>query len=201
MRSGQFGTYGTKGTADPANIPGARYRAVSWRDSSGNLWLFGGVGFDATGNNGGDYNDLWKYNPSANAWTWVSGSNVFGQAGVYGTQGTADPANVPGARTGAVAWVDSSGKLWLFAGVGYDSTESGDFLNDLWRFDPATSRWSWVSGSKTSGQLGVYGTKGTAAPVERPRVKGRFCLLARFEQNTGSSGDGQGCRKAMSSMA
>jgi hypothetical protein len=37
-----YGTYGTKGIASPFNVPGARDTAVSWIDSSNNLWLFGG---------------------------------------------------------------------------------------------------------------------------------------------------------------
>ena len=31
-----------------------------------------------------------------NTWTWISGSNLVDQAGVYSTKGTADSANVPG---------------------------------------------------------------------------------------------------------
>jgi hypothetical protein len=45
----QNGNYGTKGIASSTNIPGARYDAVSWIDSSNNLWLFGGNGYAATG--------------------------------------------------------------------------------------------------------------------------------------------------------
>jgi hypothetical protein len=37
------GVYGTQGTAAASNVPGARYSASSWIDSSGNLWLFGGL--------------------------------------------------------------------------------------------------------------------------------------------------------------
>ena len=60
--------------APPAasNVPGARYGAVSWTDSSGNLWLFGGFGYDSTGGSG-YLNDLWQYSPSTGQWTWVSG--------------------------------------------------------------------------------------------------------------------------------
>jgi hypothetical protein len=43
-------------------MPGARFGAHSWTDASGNLWLFGGQGGDATGNVG-YLNDLWKYTP------------------------------------------------------------------------------------------------------------------------------------------
>ncbi|MGA8221852.1 MAG: hypothetical protein WB780_09395, partial [Candidatus Acidiferrales bacterium] len=68
----QDGAYGTKGTAAPGNIPGARHGSISWTDAAGNLWLFGGVGYDSAGTLG-DLNDLWKY--SAGEWTWIGGSN------------------------------------------------------------------------------------------------------------------------------
>ena len=60
---------------------------VSWLDSAGNFWLFGGYGNDAIGNEG-VLNDLWRYSPGANVWTWMSGSTMQGAAGIYGTQGT-----------------------------------------------------------------------------------------------------------------
>jgi len=101
----QNGTYGTQGTAAPANVPGVRnFGPVSWTDASGNLWLFGGNGLDSAGTSGGgDLNDLWKYNITSNEWTWVSGSKFISQQGNYGTLGTAAPANVPGARDTAVS--------------------------------------------------------------------------------------------------
>jgi hypothetical protein len=45
--SGQDSSYwsgvpGTLGTAAAANVPGSRQNSVSWKDGSGNLWLFGG---------------------------------------------------------------------------------------------------------------------------------------------------------------
>ena len=57
---GQSGVYGTLGTPAAGNIPGSRYSAVSWIDSSGHLWLFGGQGYDASGK-WGFLNDLWEY--------------------------------------------------------------------------------------------------------------------------------------------
>ena len=56
----QAGSYWTQGTAASSNVPGARGYAVSWLDSSGKLWLFGGYGLDSAGNSG-YLNDLWKY--------------------------------------------------------------------------------------------------------------------------------------------
>ena len=166
----QKGIYGTKGTAASSNIPGARNSAVSWLDSSGKLWLFGGDGYDSTGTNGA-LNDLWKYDPTTNEWTWVSGSNTVDQTGIYGTKGTAAPSNLPGARGYAVSWIDSSGNLWLFGGAGFDSAGNRDDLNDLWKYDPTTDEWTWVSGSNTCLQKGIYGTKGTATSSNIPGTR------------------------------
>jgi N-acetylneuraminic acid mutarotase len=163
---GQAGIYGTQGTAAPSNVPGGRLAPVSWLDSSGKLWLFGG-GYDAY-SSGGNLNDLWKYDPTTVEWTWVSGSNTINQTGIYGTQGTAAPSNVPGARSYAVSWIDPQGNLWLFGGEGDSSYGQLGFLNDLWKYDPTTLEWTWVSGSNTINQRGTYGTQGTAAPSNIP---------------------------------
>ena len=168
----QEGTYGTQGTASPSNVPGAREQAASWIDSSGRLWLFGGFGYDSTTANHGYLNDLWKFDPAALEWTWVSGDNVVNQRGTYGTQGTASPSNVPGAREQAASWIDSSGRLWLFGGFGCDSTTANyHYLNDLWKFDPTTLEWTWVSGNNVVNQEGTYGTQGIASPSNVPGAR------------------------------
>jgi len=41
------GNYGTQGIAAATNVPGARWLSAAWSDTHGNLWLFGGQGFDA----------------------------------------------------------------------------------------------------------------------------------------------------------
>jgi hypothetical protein len=141
---GQSGVYGTLGTPASTNIPGGRYSASSWIDASGNLWLFGGSGFDSVGNQG-SLNDLWKYTPTATGdtgeWTWIAGSSKVGysgggQSGVYGVLGTAAATNDPGGRFGATSWIDASGNLWFFGGQGFDSTGAQGYLNDLWEFQP-----------------------------------------------------------------
>ena len=93
----QLGVYGTQGTPAAANIPGARHEAVTWIDLSGNLWLFGGEGEDSMGTTNGILNDLWMYNPTSNQWTWVTGSNVANQTGVYGLNPSVGPVNTTGA--------------------------------------------------------------------------------------------------------
>jgi hypothetical protein len=162
----QKGSYGTEGVAAAGNVPGARDGSVSWTDSSGNFWLFGGYGYDSQRNKG-YLNDLWKYNGTN--WTWVSGSNTAYQKGSYGTEGVAAAGNVPGARAFSVTWIDSSGNLWLFGGQGYDSTGNLNSLNDLWKFNGAN--WTWMSGSNTVDQKGSYGTKGVAAAGNVPGTR------------------------------
>ena len=59
--------------------------------------------------------------------------------------------------------LDNAGNLWLFGGIGYDSAGSGGWLNDLWKYSPASGQWTWISGSETAGARSVYGSQGVAA--------------------------------------
>jgi N-acetylneuraminic acid mutarotase len=175
----QAGTYGTKGVPSTTNVPGAREDAVGWVDAGDKLWLFGGFAHDSTGFPG-RANDLWTFDPAAGTWTWVAGSDIRNQAGIYGTQGLPDPVSTPGARNGSVSWTDASGRLWLFGGLAHDAMGDIGQINDLWSFDPATAQWTWVGGSSTRYQAGVYGTKGVADPANFPgaRVGAAGCLDA-----------------------
>jgi len=162
---GQLGVYGTKRVTSATNKPGARIGSISWMDSSGNLWLFGGRGFDGTGI--GYLNDLWKFD-GAN-WTWVSGDSMVAQNGVYGTKKVAAGTNKPGARSGSISWIDSSGNLWLLGGGGFDRAGNWGCLNDLWKYDGVN--WTWVSGDSYVNQIGAYGTKGVAAVTNKPGAR------------------------------
>jgi hypothetical protein len=122
------GVYGTKGTPAAGNMPGSRNLAVSWTDTAGNLWLYGGYAYNAAGGpNLTD--DLWRYSPTSGLWTWMGGSStVYSLAGVYGTKGTPGPNNEPGARENAISWTDAAGNFWMFGG---DANSAAN--NDLWR--------------------------------------------------------------------
>lgn len=164
--------YGTQGVADLANIPGARQEPTSWTGAGGNLWLFGGDGYDSAGAPG-YLNDLWKYNPTSGQWTWMGGANTVGAAGVYGSQGVSDPANIPAARAASVAWRDDLGNLWLFGGLDQNSTGATRFINDLWKYNPTSGEWVWMAGSKTFDASGVYGTPGLPAAGNVPGARAR----------------------------
>jgi N-acetylneuraminic acid mutarotase len=169
VTAGSFGVYGTLGTPDSGNVPSGRMQSVSWTDSKGNLWIFGGEGSDSKGNIFAHLNDLWKFSPSTGEWAWMGGSstvpNVFEAEGVYGTLGVADAGNLPPGRAGAVSWTDAAGNGWVFGGWYTDSrTGQDDYLNDLWKYDTSSNKWTWMSGSNTTDQRSVYGILGTASP-------------------------------------
>jgi N-acetylneuraminic acid mutarotase len=165
-----IGIYGTQGVAAATNVPGAREIPITWMDTSGNLWLFGGVGYDATGNQG-MLNDLWEFSPSSGMWTWVGGSSIAVTTGTYGTQGVAATTNVPPGRYTAAGWTDASGNMWLFSGEGYDGSITHR-LNDLWKYSPSGGEWTWVGGSNTFDATGVYGTQGVTAATNVPGARG-----------------------------
>jgi N-acetylneuraminic acid mutarotase len=158
--------YGIKGVTTAANWPGTRSSGISWNDSIGNLWYFGGQGYDSAGNFG-ELNDLWKFDGTN--WTWISGENTCGQSGVYGVIRVPDGTNQPGSRSGSMSWIDSNNNLWLFGGVGYDANRNYGHLSDLWKFDG--TNWTWVSGDNTRNQTAVYGTKGLSSGANKPGAR------------------------------
>jgi N-acetylneuraminic acid mutarotase len=161
-----YAVYGIKGVASPANQPGGRTGSAVWTDASHHLWLFGGVGVTPAGT--GMLNDLWKYNINTNEWTWVAGDSTGNNMGVYGTMGTASFTNKPGGRQSCIGWKDAAGHFWLFGGLGFATRNPAWFLNDLWKYDPASNAWTWVKGDTTFNPSGVYGTPGVPAPENRP---------------------------------
>jgi hypothetical protein len=115
----------------------------------------------ACGSNGGS-----TVNASNGLWTWVGGSNSINQAGSYGAIGISAASNAPPARDTAASWNDSNGNLWLYGGHYFDSTSQQIFFNDLWKFDG--TNWTWIKGSSTGNQTGIYGTKGIPASTNGP---------------------------------
>jgi N-acetylneuraminic acid mutarotase len=169
--AGNAGSYGMLGVALATNLPPARTGAISWVDSSGVFWLFGGAQLNANGSFGAVFNDLWSYNPTTALWTWMGGSNAPDAAGVYGTQGAAATSNVPGARMGGTAWVDASGNVWLFGGEGLNQSGISEEYGDLWEYSPGSGEWTWVGGSDAPDASGVYGTQGAGAAGYGPGAR------------------------------
>ncbi|MFN8714272.1 MAG: kelch repeat-containing protein [Bacteroidota bacterium] len=162
----QAGSYGVQGVPSPTNIPGSRaWGAGTWTDVAGDLWLFGGYGFDAVGNVG-ELNDLWRYSIATNEWTWMAGTNVANNQGNYGTLQVAAATNMPPARSESNAtWVSNSGELWIFGGA------DAGFYNDMWKYDPTTNLWTWMSGSSTPNLPANWGTLQVPAATNTPGAR------------------------------
>jgi len=159
----QAGNY-TAGTL----IPGSRTNALTWTDSAGNFWLFGGFGYDGTGVLG-FLNDLWEFNGST--WTFVSG----GATNAANQNGT---TTMPGGRQEAVGWADAHGNLWLFGGEGLDSVGTlNGILNDLWVYNITGKQWTLVTGSTMANQTGAYPALPVTGPVNTTTAAGT-CGLA-----------------------
>ena len=164
----QLSTYGVQGVSAPNNKPGCRENFSTWVNK-GLLYLMGGSGRYNNTTSIGDYNDLWVYNPNTNNWTWLKGSNLINQLGVYGTQGISDPNNRPGARITAVTWTVNN-KLYLMGGEGLSSIASiqTQYLNDLWEYNPDNNNWRWLKGSNSLQEQGIYGTLGLPSLSNSP---------------------------------
>ncbi len=188
-----YGVYGNLGVADIKNRPGSRFKPVSWKDNTGNFWLYGGVGRGQSGLGSGGLTDLWKYDVSTNLWTWMKGDSVISQSSVYGIKGIPADNNKPWGSLSGTTWVDNENNLWLFG--------NGKYLNELWKFNPALNQWTWIHGDSAISNQSVYGIKGVASTTNHPGLRqgyvswiakdGNLWLFGgfRYETKSGPSND------------
>jgi len=172
------GSYGVQGVSSPTNLPPGRYEtSASWVDNAGNLWMFGG------GVSTGQINDMWRYNPTTNQWTWMKGPQTAGNiAGNYGTKGVAAATNIPPCRWAYCSWTDNNGNFWLFGGTGVNNNT--DSYNDMWKFDPLTNNWTWVSGTNLTNQMPAFPTKCVPSTTAYPQ--GRYENTAAWKDKCGN---------------
>lgn len=159
------GIYGTQGSSDTSNIPGSRKGMITWIDINGNLWLFGGFGHDTVFQ--GYLNDLWKFDVTAKSWIWMNGPNGVNHTGVYGTRGITSLSSYPGCRTSAISWTKPDGTLFLFGG----KSSTGNNLNDLWKFNPTASEWTWMNGDSLANSYGIYTQPGILNSSDQPGAR------------------------------
>jgi Galactose oxidase, central domain/Kelch motif len=185
----QYGSFPTSApTLIPnpyTNTPGARYSGAGWTDKFGNLFLFGGDGWELSGGTQVDtldapMNDLWVCIMTGDycQWQLVGGydSTAVTVAGVSTTVGAqvilyaqteAQPEGIypgigllPEARLGAATWTDSTGNLWMFGG----KTPGAHFLNDLWEYNTGAfngGNYTSTIGQWTQVQAGGIDVSGT----------------------------------------
>src|SRR5580658_6700572 len=154
---GASGVFGTQGTPSTSNIPPSRSNPVTWTDSNGNLWLFGGTqgqGADPYGNTSDDLDDVWEFTPSTLAWTWMGSNPLF-----CGTCGIAF----------ADSGLRSDGTFWLLGGSISGASSGNGVINELAKFSPSTDAWNLLTGTTNSDNaVGIYGTMATPAPANTP---------------------------------
>jgi N-acetylneuraminic acid mutarotase len=156
-QSASTGIYGVKGVESSTNAPGARTGMHIWYVNNV-LYMFGGYAYDANGSPS-LANDLWKYDPVSNNWTWINGPNLGNSTGSFGTINVPDANNLPPSRSNGATW-HYNNKLYLFGGTGVK--------DDLWEYDIASNIWTWRKGSNQVEQNGVYGTKGIENMNNKP---------------------------------
>ncbi len=101
-------------------------------------------------------------------WTWESGVKTTSSTSTYGVKGLPAATNQPAGRYQCAYWTDKDENFWMFGG----SNNNGD-LNDLWRFNPNTKIWTWVSGAQAGLSFaGNYGPIGVPSANYYPSARG-----------------------------
>ncbi len=100
---------------------------AEWVDNCDHLYMFGGGEFCWPSST---YNDLWRYDPATNNYTYIRGGTL---PVVPGIQGVFDSNNMPPMVCGSQAWQNKNG-FYLMGGdngIGFPS-------DDLWLYSPDT---------------------------------------------------------------
>ncbi len=93
---GQSGHYGSRGVPANYDAPGGRWSSGAWTDAHGDLWLFGGAGYDANGNYD-NLNDLWVYQPNPGSLATATPTLSIGSGTYTGAQSLTIADQIPGA--------------------------------------------------------------------------------------------------------
>ncbi|GGH71440.1 Kelch repeat-containing protein [Phaeocystidibacter marisrubri] len=164
---------GIKGLDYRTITPGARQGVAFAKSSNGDVYFFGGLGYDANANYG-HLNDLWKFDSQLSEWVWISGQTTINSHNPSVTAGTPSSNNFPGGREGAAMWIDESGgdiSIYIFGGAAYDSNILFGECSDLWKYSVNNGTWTYVKGGLTRIWGGSYGTKGTSASGNYPGAR------------------------------
>jgi hypothetical protein len=108
--------------ANPATSPPPRYQATVCNTTTNLLYMYGGLGADASGNPL-ILNDMWQWNGT----TWTQVTTTGGPTtGRYGHM---------------MVWDSTASVLVIFGG----QSPRGTYLNDTWHFNPSTNAWTQQS--------------------------------------------------------
>lgn len=172
---GYNAVYTDLGIESQTSHPGHRSRMASSIDKNGNFYIFGGDTKDLGFHTG--RNDLWKYNTNTDKWTWLGGSNTHSSAGSY-NNGT-EP-DWPRARYRTRGWFDADGNYWIFGGLYYDGVNAPYPLNDMWKYNVSSNKWTCETGDcntlhQPNTPSGVYPNNvGETSTTYSPRARADF---------------------------
>src|ERR1041385_2988480 len=79
-------------------------------------------------------------------WVWLHGSNTVNSPGNFGSKGVPSATNVPPAYYETGEGTAPNGIFWMYGGVDYSYLTH----NDLWKYDPSSNQWTWVSGTQAA---------------------------------------------------
>lgn len=128
MNGPNIGDQHSKLSSSTPQYPGSRAETASWRDIYGNVWTFGGFGYDGkTTRTPRVLNDLWLWNATTKVWTVVRQE--------HGDKGKV--RLMPQARHGAAACGVTGIMFILFGGMELQ----GNTLYDTWIYNIKSSRW------------------------------------------------------------
>lgn len=184
MKGDQFtngpGNYGTIGIEAATNLPPSRLSYTKWRGLDGMFYIFAGGDF-----NSNNYNDVWRFNPNTNNWTWISGSNAINNAGIYGQQCDPQVNNYPHYRieNQTVSTIGCTEVFWSFGG--FEGLAAANTYNDLWLYNSTDNNWTWVSGSNAAvpNPAGNYGVQGVPSATNMIPCKGGVGIWTDKQNN------------------
>jgi gliding motility-associated-like protein len=174
------GEFGTMGIPSVNNYPSVRGWGVNcWTDTAGMLWLYGGYGADSNGNRG-DLNDLWKYNPYTNEWTWMKGKSTFFETSKFGTKDVFADSVTPGSiQEVKSSWVDKNNSVYLFGGKHLNAFAYGyETSNHMWQYNQSVNQWRWRKGNNAVSVTGAYGAKGIEDTANYPPGRASYTKWA-----------------------
>lgn len=120
--------------------------------------VYGGRGYTNKCAGGiGLLDDVWMWSAETWEWEYAGGSWSLDHYGMMPAQAGAEGSvNFhPGARMGhAAGWFD--GSMFIFGGMGVNSTGGVGTKNDLWSYNIGNGKWKMIGGSMETGHCGNY---------------------------------------------
>jgi len=137
--------------------PAARYRSVSWTDTYGNGWIYGGSDADSN-----YLSDLWQFKVTDLTWLLKSGTPNVNQNPTY--PALVGGSGQPGGLYSGNA-LSYNNAIYLFGGYGLSKTGVAGPNRDIWMFNATSLAWSFVMGTPgvVTGSTTTPGARSDAA--------------------------------------